>query len=123
MERSLTYNGTITAEQFLFYEIRIASKYYLGRTSVEDAIGEIKRNNLFQYPTERLVARMVRSCYKRLDALDDDGMRQELSEAPVSLQKRLHLSCPAVQVRWPQLLRILTGGAGGLTTKLSFSFS
>ena len=66
MERSLIYNGTITAEQFLFYEIRIASKYYLDGTSVEDAIEEIKKNNLFQYPTERLVARMVRSCYKRL---------------------------------------------------------
>ena len=72
MERSLIYNGTITAEQFLFYEIRIASKYYLDGTSVEDAIEEIKKNNLFQYPTERLVARMVRSCYKRLDALDDE---------------------------------------------------
>ena len=51
MERSLIYNGTITAEQFLFYEIRIASKYYLDGTSVEDAIEEIKKNNLFQYPT------------------------------------------------------------------------
>mgnify|MGYP000208343905 CR=1 FL=1 len=40
MERSLIYNGTITAEQFLFYEIRIASKYYLDGTSVEDAIEE-----------------------------------------------------------------------------------
>lgn len=47
MERSLIYNGTITAEQFLFYEIRIASKYYLDGTSVEDAIEEIKKNNLF----------------------------------------------------------------------------
>ena len=91
MERSLTYNGTITAEQFLFYEIRIASKYYLDRTSVEDAIEEIKRNNLFQYPTERLVARMVRSCYKRLEALDDDGLRQELSEAPVEIAKQINL--------------------------------
>ena len=45
MERSLIYNGTITAEQFLFYEIRIASKYYLDGTSVEDAIEEIKKNN------------------------------------------------------------------------------
>ena len=44
MERSLIYNGTITAEQFLFYEIRIASKYYLDGTSVEDAIEEIKKN-------------------------------------------------------------------------------
>ena len=91
MERSLIYNGTITAEQFLFYEIRIASKYYLDGTSVEDAIEEIKKNNLFQYPTERLVARMVRSCYKRLDALDDDRLRQELSSAPAEIAKQINL--------------------------------
>ena len=91
MERSLIYNGTITAEQFLFYEIRIASKYYLDGTSVVDAIEEIKKNNLFQYPTERLVARMVRSCYKRLDALDDDRLRQELSSAPAEIAKQINL--------------------------------
>lgn len=91
MERSLIYNGTITAEQFLFYEIRIASKYYLDGTSVEDAIEEIKKNNLFQYPTERLVDRMVRSCYKRLDALDDEQLRQELSSAPVEIAKQINL--------------------------------
>lgn len=91
MERSLIYNGTITAEQFLFYEIRIASKYYLDGTSVEDAIEEIKKNNLFQYPTERLVDRMVRSCYKRLDALDDEQLRQELSSAPAEIAKQINL--------------------------------
>ena len=91
MERSLIYNGTITAEQFLFYEIRIASKYYLDGTSVEDAIEEIKKNNLFQYPTERFVARMVRSCYKRLDALDDEQLRQELSVAPIEIAKQINL--------------------------------
>ena len=91
MERSLIYNGTITAEQFLFYEIRIASKYYLDGTSVEDAIEEIKKNNLFQYPTERLVARMARSCYKRLDALDDEQLRQELSSAPAEIAKQINL--------------------------------
>ena len=91
MERSLIYNGTITAEQFLFYEIRIASKYYLDGTSVEDAIEEIKENNLFQYPTERLVARMARSCYKRLDALDDEQLRQELSSAPSEIAKQINL--------------------------------
>ena len=37
MERSLTYNGTITAEQFLFYEIRIASKYYLQSLQEKDS--------------------------------------------------------------------------------------
>ena len=47
MERALIYNGMTTAEQFLFYEIRIASKYYLDGASVEDTIEEIKKNNLF----------------------------------------------------------------------------
>ena len=85
------YNGTITAEQFLFYEIRIASKFYRGGIPVDDAIREIKENNLFQYPTERLVARMVRSCYKRLDALTDEQLRQELAEAPVEIAKQINL--------------------------------
>lgn len=91
MERSLIYSGTITAEQFLFYEIRIASKYYLDGVPVETATEEIKANNLFQYPTERLVSRMVRSCYKRLDALDSDMLRQELSTAPVEIAKQINL--------------------------------
>ena len=93
MEKASIYNGTITAEQFLFYEIRIASKYYLGGTPVDDAIEEIKANNLFQYPTERLVARMVRSCYKRLDALDDEQLRQELSSAPAEIAKQINGTC------------------------------
>ena len=50
MERALMYNGTITAEQFLFYEIRIASKYYLDGTSVEDAIEEIKKEQSVSIP-------------------------------------------------------------------------
>lgn len=88
---SETYNGTITAEQFLFYEIRIASKFYLRGTPVEEAVQEIRENNLFQYPTERLVARMVRSCYKRLDALGDEQLRRELSAAPTEIAKQINL--------------------------------
>ena len=91
MNQPLIYSGTITAEQFLFHEIRIASKLYIGGIPVENAIDEIKKDNLFQYPTERLVARMVRSCYKRLDALNDDGLRQELSSAPTEIAKQINL--------------------------------
>ena len=91
MEKPAIYNGTITAEQFLFYEIRIASKYYLNGVSVENAIGEIRTNNLFQYPTERLVSRMVRCCYKRMEALGNDQLRRGLSEAPVIIAKQINL--------------------------------
>ena len=29
MDQTHPYNGSLTAEQFLFYEIRIAAKYYV----------------------------------------------------------------------------------------------
>ena len=91
MNQPLTYSGAITAEQFLFHEIRVAAGFYLDGISVEDAIEEIKKNNLFQYPTERQVARMVRCCYKRLDALGDDQLRRELSDAPAVVAKQINL--------------------------------
>ena len=121
MERSLIYNGTITAEQFLFYEIRIASKYYLDGTSVEDAIEETKKNNLFQYPTERLVARMVRSCYKRLDALDDEQLRQELPSAPTEIAKQINLYA---MMRYNRLIRgFMEGIVGEKYRQQDFSYT
>ena len=62
------YSGKITAEQFLFYEMRIAAKFYLDDIPVTSAIQMVREENLFQYPTERLIPRMVRTCYTRLDA-------------------------------------------------------
>ena len=64
MNVNCPYNGGLTAEQSLFYEIRIVSKMYLEGVSVDDAIEAVKADNLFQYPTERLVSRMTRACYR-----------------------------------------------------------
>jgi hypothetical protein len=36
MDRNLKYNGGLTAEQFLFYEIRIVSKLYLEGKSIDE---------------------------------------------------------------------------------------
>lgn len=121
MERSLIYSGTITAEQFLFYEIRIASKYYLDGVPAEAAIEEIKTNNLFQYPTERLVSRMVRSCYKRLDALDSNMLRQELSTAPVEIAKQINLYA---MMRYNRLVwDFMVGVVGEKYRSQDFSFT
>ena len=52
MDISMPYNGTLTAEQFLFYEMRIVAKQYLEDKSIEDwkerkilAIEDIKKSN------------------------------------------------------------------------------
>ena len=85
------YSGSLTAEQFLFYEIRIASKLYAQGVSVDEAISRIKADNLFQYPTEREVARMNRTCYRRLDALNNQYLIQEISSAPTEIAKQINL--------------------------------
>ena len=56
------YSGSLTAEQFLFYEIRIASKLYIQGVSVDAAISKIREDILFQYPTEGDIARLTPAC-------------------------------------------------------------
>ena len=53
------YNGGLTREQFLFYEIRImASLVSKGYTKAE-AIEKITKDNLFQFPTERMITNIT----------------------------------------------------------------
>ena len=85
------YNGGLTAEQFLFYEIRIVAKQYLDGKTVEEIILYVQKDNLFQFPTEREVSRMVRSCYKRIVALDNKSLVYELANAPIDIAKQINL--------------------------------
>lgn len=85
------YSGSLTAEQFLFHEIRIASKLYMQGIPADNAISKIREDNLFQYPTERMISRMTKACYRRLDALNNQMLIQELSSAPVEIAKQINL--------------------------------
>lgn len=87
----LHYNGALTAEQYLLQEMRIAARLYLDGCSAADAAAEIRRGNLFQYPTEREVARMTRACYKRLDALASRPLVRELAAAPQEIARQINL--------------------------------
>lgn len=91
MDRNLKYNGGLTAEQFLFYEMRIVSKLYLEGKSIDEVIEHIKSDNLFQYPTEREISRLARACYKRIIALRNDKLVFELANAPIDVAKQINL--------------------------------
>jgi len=98
----MQYNGGLTAEQFLFYEIRIVSKQYLEGKSIDDIIDYIRRDNLFQYPTEREISRLTRACYKRLVALDNEKLVYELANAPTEVAKQINLYA---MMRYNRLVR------------------
>lgn len=91
MSRIQEYSGALTREQFLFYEIRIAAKLYQAGTELKAAIAQIKDENLFQFPTEREIASMVRVCYKRIKALENDSLITALAEAPAAIAKQVNL--------------------------------
>lgn len=106
----MPYNSSITAEQFLFYEMRIVSKQYLEQKSIEEIIAYVKRDNLFQYPTERMVARMTRACCKRLVALNNEKLVYELANAPVEVAKQINLYA---MMRYNRLVREFMEGLIG----------
>lgn len=89
--RSMTYNGALTREQFLFYEIRIAARFFMQGVTLDDAIQTITAQNLFQFPTEREVRSIARACYRRLGALENDTLVCELAEAPTEIAKQINL--------------------------------
>lgn len=98
----MTYNGGLTAEQFLFYEIRIVSKQYLEGKSIDEIIEYIKRDNLFQYPTERKISKLARACHKRIVALGNEKLVYELANAPVEVAKQINLYA---MMRYNRLVR------------------
>ena len=117
----MPYNGCLTAEQFLFYEMRIVSKQYLENKSVEDIIEYVKRDNLFQYPTERMINRLTRACYKRLAALGNNKLIYEVANAPVEVAKQINLYA---MMRYNRLIReFMEGIVGEKYRQQDFSYT
>lgn len=87
----MSYNGGLTAEQFLFFEMRIVSKQYLEGKPIEEIIENVKRDNLFQYPTERMINRCARACHRRIFALGNEKLVYEVANAPVDVAKQINL--------------------------------
>ena len=107
---TMPYNGALTAEQFLFYEIRIVAKQYLEEKSIDEIIEYILRDNLFQYPTERKISKLARACYRRLVALDNNKLVYELANAPVEVAKQINLYA---MMRYNRLVREFMEGLIG----------
>ena len=85
------YNGGLTREQFLFYEIRIVAKLILEGYSRDEIQEKVQDENLFQFPTERMVKNLTSTCFKRIDALDSEEMVYQLANAPAEAAKQVNL--------------------------------
>ena len=85
------YNGGLTREQFLFYEIRILARLLLEGLSCEDAVKRITDENLFQFPTERMIGSISNACYKRIQALNSNELVELLANGSLEVAKQVNL--------------------------------
>lgn len=90
MSDKLKYSANITGEPFLFYEIRQVAKLMLIGMSDQEIIYEVNKNNLFQYATEKSIAKRLRATINRAHKLDET-MLQYLSEKPSETAKIINL--------------------------------
>ena len=65
---------TITREQFLFSEMRIVAKLLMEEKTDNQIIQEITENNLFQYPTERMIKNIAQVCLNRFNKSDSQEL-------------------------------------------------
>lgn len=85
------YNGGLTREQFLFFEIRIVARLLVQGIERDAIVQQVVADNLFQFPTERMMASIAKTCFQRIDALNSDALVLGLCEAPVSVAKQINL--------------------------------
>lgn len=85
------YNGGLTREQFLFFEIRVVASLLTQGLSREEIIEKVKEENLFQFPTERMVSSIANACFRRIDALESDALVYHLANATADVAKQINL--------------------------------
>lgn len=109
MDNTYPYIASLTREPFLFYEMRTTAKLLSSGLSEEDVVAQITQENLFQYPTEKSVARMAKACLKRLAAMDDMDLVRAIAEQPTDVAKQICLYAMMKQSRlmWEFMLTVI----------------
>lgn len=115
------YNGGLTREQFLFFETKTLAKLLFEGESIDEAIHHIKQENLFQFPTERMIESIAQSCYRRLQALESDKLIEVIATSSVDVAKQVNLYAMMKQNRivWDFMTTVI--GEKFRTQDFSFS--
>lgn len=109
MDNTYPYIASLTREPFLFYEMRTTAKLLSCDLSEEEVVTQITSDNLFQYPTEKSVARMAKACIKRLAAMNDADLVRAIAEQPTDVAKQICLYAMMKQSRlmWEFMLTVI----------------
>ncbi len=115
--------GSLTREPFLFYEMRITARLLSQGFSDEDIAARIIAENLYQYPTERMIKGMVRACLTRLHSLPDYSLVEEIASGNSVFAKQISLYALMLQNKLVKDFMIQVIGEKYRTLDSSFSKS
>lgn len=109
MDSSYPYIASLTREPFLFYEMRTVAKLMCDGLSDAELVSRVEEDNLFQYPTEKTVARIARACIKRLRAMEDETLIQAIASQPTDVAKQICLYAMMKQSRlvWEFMITVI----------------
>lgn len=109
MDHTYPYIASLTREPFLFYEMRTTAKLLTSGLSDEETVAQITADNLFQYPTEKSIARMAKDCIKRLQAMEDADLIHAIATQPTEIAKQICLYAMMKQSRlvWEFMLTVI----------------
>ena len=74
------YTSTMISEPFLFHEVRLTARLLDSGLSKDEVSRRIAEENLFQCPTEKGVNKLIKACFKRLEAVNYPSQASHFSE-------------------------------------------
>ena len=102
-------SGQITREQFLFYEMRTTAKLMQERLDDSEIIDRIVEENLFQYPTEKSIRQMAKTCINRLRVLQDESLIEAVATRTFETAKQICMYAMMKQYRliWDFMITVI----------------
>ena len=87
----IPYKAGITREQFLFHEMRTTAKLMNKGFNDEEIVNEIIEDNLFQYPTEKMIKNLAKVCVARLHTINDKNLVEIIADGSAESAKQICL--------------------------------
>lgn len=91
MDRNTPYNAGLTREPFLFHEMRTTAKLLVEGLNETEVVKQIVDENLFQYPTEKMITVIAKACVRRINGMSDQELTCALATQPVDIAKQICL--------------------------------
>lgn len=109
MNTNTPYIASLTREPFLFYEMRTTARLLADGMTGTEAVNKITEENLFQYPTEKMIKRIALACVKRLEAMDDPSLIVAIATQPVDVAKQicLYAMMKSSRLIWEFMLTVI----------------